>query len=144
MDQAIHIVCPECETINRLPETKLTEKPQCGECKKALFPIHPVELNSNNFRKHLENTDLPLVVDFWAPWCGPCKTMGPVFEQACTQLGPQVRFAKLNTENERQIAAEYKILSIPTLIIFEKGQEKVRQSGAMDLERLINWIKANL
>lgn len=137
---SIHVVCPHCAAVNRLPESRLQETPRCGGCKNSLFTGHPLELTSQNFAQHLSRNDIPLVVDFWADWCGPCKMMAPAFSQAAAQLEPKVRLAKLNTELEQAIAARFNIRSIPTLILFSGGQEITRQSGAMNSASLIQWI----
>ena len=142
MSEPLHIVCPHCDSTNRVPADRLTDVPRCGKCKQALFSKHPTKLTSANFRHHIERSDIPVVVDFWAPWCGPCKMMAPVFEQATAHLEPGVRLAKLNTEEEGTIAGQFRIQSIPTLVIFKGGQEIVRQSGTMDINSLINWIKS--
>ncbi len=144
MENKIHIVCPHCTAVNRLPEEKLGSRPKCGKCSRNLFGEHPVELTESNFQKHIERNDVPVVVDFWAAWCGPCKMMAPAFEKAAAQMEPGVRFAKLNTENERSIAGRFGIQGIPTVIIFKGGKELARQSGAMDQNTLTNWIRSQL
>ncbi len=140
-NESLHLICPHCDATNRLPRTRLGEGAQCGRCKQSLFVAQPVVLTHANFHRHIANGDVPIVVDFWAPWCGPCKMMAPIFEQAAAQLEPQVRLAKLNTEVEQGIASEFAIRSIPTLIIFKKGQEIARQAGAMDLSSLVRWVR---
>ncbi len=144
MSDLLHVVCPHCSAVNRLPEAKLAERPKCGQCHQALFVGEPVALTAANFDRHLTRSDLPVVVDFWAPWCGPCKMMAPNFHQAAIDLEPKVRLAKLNTEEEQQLAARYNIRSIPTLAIFRNGREIARQSGALDLAALKRWIQSSL
>lgn len=144
MSNALHIVCPSCGGINRVPADKLAAGGKCGKCKQALFQAQPLELTATNFDHHLNKSDIPLVVDFWAPWCGPCKMMAPVFQQAAAQLEPQVRLVKVNTEAEQALAARYQIRSIPTLAIFKHGQESTRMAGAMDLNNLVNWVRQSI
>ena len=144
MAESVQIVCPHCNTTNRLPLDRIKQAARCGRCKQTLFEGKPLELTGSNFRKHLDNTDIPIVVDFWAPWCGPCRMMAPAFEQAAKQLEPQARLAKLNTEEEGEIASNFAIRSIPTLAVFKNGREVARQAGAMQLNQLLIWIRGNL
>lgn len=141
---ALHLVCPHCNALNRLPADRLTQQPRCGSCKQPLFTGKPLTLNADTFARHVSRNEIPVVVDFWAAWCGPCKMMAPAFEQAAAQLEPAARLAKLNTEREQGIAAQFNIRSIPTLIVFANGREKIRQSGAMSAADLTRWISAHL
>lgn len=143
MSQSKHIPCPHCNAVNRIPAERLGDRPACGKCRKPLFIQRPLALDSENFQKQIGKSDIPVVVDFWAPWCGPCKMMAPAFEQASAQLEPTVRLAKLNTQDEQQLAAKYRIQSIPTLAIFKNGREIARQAGAMNSKDIIRWVQAN-
>lgn len=136
----MHLVCPACFAINRVPEEKLGQRPKCGKCHAPLLTAAPVELTQANFARFLENDELPVVVDFWAPWCGPCKMFAPVYAQAAASLSTRARFVKVNTEAEPQLAARYHIRSIPTIALFDKGREVDRVSGAMNLAQLTQWI----
>jgi thioredoxin 2 len=144
MDQKSHIVCPACGATNRVPDERLADHPTCGKCKQPLFTGKPVVLDDASFARHIDASDIPVVVDFWAPWCGPCRSMAPHFERAAGMLEPQVRLAKLDTEQAQQTAAHYGIRSIPTLIMFKGGREVARQSGAVDANALVSWVRSKL
>jgi len=141
MSEFTHIVCPHCDTVNRIPATKLEAKPKCGNCHQFLFTTHPVELTSANFDTHISRNDIPVLVDFWAPWCGPCKMMAPFFTQAAVELEPHIRLVKVNTEAEQLLGARFNIRSIPTLVLFKAGREATRQSGAMGAAEIVRWVR---
>lgn len=143
MSDKKHIVCPHCAAVNRIPSTRLGDKPKCGKCKKSLFTGHPIELTDQNFAKFITNSDLPVVVDFWAEWCGPCKMMAPAFAEASAKLEPNVILAKLNTEVAQQTAAQFGIRSIPSIIMFKNGKEVSRQAGALNTQQIIQWAQSN-
>lgn len=139
-----HVVCPECNATNAIPEDRLHDNPRCGKCKAPLFGAHSVPLNGPGFEKHISANDIPVLVDFWAPWCGPCRTMAPAFEEAASQLEPAMRLAKLNTEEEQSIGARFGIRSIPTLVLFHKGREVARQAGAMMAGDIVRWARSRV
>lgn len=142
MDKPLILVCPHCHAANRLAAARLGDRPSCGKCHLALFSGHPLELDADGLDAQLAQGDIPLVVDFWAPWCGPCRMMAPAFAQAAHQLEPRYRLAKVNTEAHPALAGRFAIRSIPTLIVFRGGREVARQSGALDGSSLVRWITA--
>jgi len=139
--ESLHIVCPHCDAVNRVPAAKMNEDPVCGKCTKALFTGQPADLAAARFLKHIERSDIPVLVDFWAPWCGPCRTMAPFYGQATQQLEPAFRVVKLNTEEAQELAGRFNIRSIPTLALFKKGREVARQPGAMDTANIMAWAR---
>lgn len=144
MAETTHIVCPQCDAVNRVPQERLGQGPKCGKCAASLFQGKPLALSGQRFYNHIHKGDVPVLVDFWAPWCGPCRTMAPAFEQAADTLEPRVRLVKVNTEENQQIAAEFIIRSIPSLLLFESGNEVARTAGAMNFGGLMNWVEDNL
>ena len=139
----MHYTCPHCSTINRLPLQDFTAS-QCGRCKHPLFIEHPYELNEADFQRFLNKNDLPIVIDFWASWCGPCQMMGPIFSQLGQEMQKEARFVKINTEHNQHLASQLNIRSIPTLILFHRGKEIARISGALPAPQLKQWIQQHL
>jgi thioredoxin 2 len=141
MDEALHVVCPSCETINRVPQAKLRQGGKCGHCGDPLFTGQPLPLDAARFRRHAEKSDLPLLVDFWAAWCGPCRAMAPSFEEAARRLEPEMRLAKIDVDAEPELAAEFRVSSIPTLVLIRHGREIGRVAGALSLPNLLAWAR---
>ena len=144
MSNALHIACPHCSALNRVPGERLEQKPKCGQCHQALFTGHPLALTGERFQSHLNRSDIPLLVDFWAPWCGPCLMMAPQYVQAAELLEPRVRLAKVDTDAEPALGAQFNIRSIPTLVLFKAGREAARQSGAMGSAEIVRWVQSRI
>ena len=143
MTDSRQIVCPHCTAVNRVPADKPAEKGKCGACHAALFSGKPVEATTASFATHIRRNDIPVVADFWAAWCGPCKAMAPAFERVAAELEPGVRFLKVDTDAEQALAAQYNIRSIPTLMLFREGRMVAQRAGASDAQSLREWIRQN-
>jgi len=137
----MRVICPHCLSVNNVPQKESYKKANCGKCKNSLLHTKPIELTNANFDEVVVNSDIPVIVDFWAPWCGPCKMMGPNFEKSAKNFPLKTLFVKVNTEDEQNLGARFSIRSIPTIIIFKEGKEVHRASGALDETTLNNLVK---
>jgi len=144
LSELLHAVCPHCSAVNRLPGARVGEAPKCGQCHRPLYSGRPIELSGTTFQKHIDRNDVPVLVDFWAPWCGPCKMMAPEYERAAGELEPRVRLAKVNTESEPALGSRFNIRGIPTLALFVGGREVARHSGAMRAADIVRWVQSQL
>ncbi|MDE2062302.1 MAG: thioredoxin TrxC [Bradyrhizobium sp.] len=144
MSETRHVVCGNCGRTNRLPVERASKEARCGACHQPLFTGHPVEVDEEGFGRHVANNDIAVLVDVWAPWCGPCRAMAPMFERAAQQLEPQVRLLKLNSDKAPSLSSRLNISGIPTLLLMRGGREIGRQAGAMDAQSIVAWTEARL
>lgn len=143
MAETLHVVCAHCDAVNRVAAARLREAPVCGNCHQRLFSGQTRELSQANFQRFIERNDLPVVVDFWAPWCQPCLAMAPEYAAAAGELEPEARLTKVNTEANPNLANEFRIRSIPTLALFKAGSEVARQSGALTKADIVRWVRSH-
>ena len=144
MDRSsVHLVCPHCGAVNRVPAERPARQAKCGSCHRPLFEGRPIPATAESFERHRTRNDIPVVVDFWAPWCGPCRTMAPAYEQAAAELEPAYRLLKVNTEEAPTLAERYQIRSIPTMLLFAQGNPIARTAGAMNTAGIVDWVRAH-
>lgn len=144
MTEILHLPCPHCDTLNRVPRAKLAAGAKCGQCHQPLFAGHPLALDTARFLRQFEKSDVPLLIDFWAPWCGPCRVMAPEFERAAGRLEPEMRLVKVNVDDEPELAQRFQVSSIPTIALALHGSELARRAGAVTASQLENWARAAL
>ena len=144
MSQSQQVVCPHCNAINRVAVDRIDDGPVCGGCGKSLLDGEPLELTSETFDRHINNSDWPVLVDFWAPWCGPCRMMTPIIHAAAKELKTSMRVAKLNTEEEKEIATRFNLRGVPTLMVFHRGKVVLQRTGGTDLASLLKWARSAL
>ena len=143
-EEALQVVCPRCNAVNRIPKDKPAREAKCGRCHNRIFTGSAIPVSAESFMAHIQYNDIPVVVDFWADWCAPCKAMAPAYERVAAELEPEMRFLKVDTEAERELAARYNIRSLPTVMVFRKGAVIAQRPGAMDAQTLRSWLRQSV